>query len=646
MSWMQKLYTTYENCRANAALPDLDALLPVSHTSQNINIRVVLDKDGNFRRAELLGKEAKIIPATEDSAGRSSGLSPHPLIDKIQYCAGDYLDYGGQKKDGFPLYETLLRAWAESEYTHPKVRAVYAYITKKCLVRDLAAAGILCLDKEGKLSQKPLSADEPGLFKYLAGDKDQGDALVCWSVEGLGIDDTTWKDPELREKWIAYDATQMTHEALCMVTGDTSVITENHPRNIRRPGDGAKLISGNDNSGFTFRGKFDLPTEACTMGYTASHKVHNALRWLIARQGARQGEQVVLAWAVSGKAIPDPVTDHWQAELPEGGFVPSIQEAPEDAVSHGMDIGQSFSKELGKALAGYEAKLNPTDEIVILGMNSATPGRLSIIFYREMLWDDYLGALKAWQEDCAWLLRKSRDQEVNGKNKKIIFSRICAPTPNEITLAAYGQRADDKLKAATRERLLPCIADRAPLPRDLVESAVRRACNRVGQENWEWETTLGAACALYRGHHARYHERNKRRNYAMALEPERKTRDYLYGRLLAVAERIEQIALLAAKEKRPTNAERLFQRFADYPFSTWNILEKALQPYRQRLKQARGGFLHNMDTLLNDIHAMFAPEDFTSDKRLSGEFLLGYHCQRQVFWNKESDSVETIEGEK
>lgn len=132
----------------------------------------------------------------------------------------------------------------------------------------------------------------------------------------------------------------------------------------------------------------------------------------------------------------------------------------------------------------------------------------------------------------------------------------------------------------------------------------------------------------------------------MALEPERKSRDYLYGRLLAVAERLERIALLTADENRPTNAERLMQRFADRPFSTWNTIEKALQPSRQRLRNSRKSFLIKMDKLLDEIQAMFSTEDFTSDKRLSGEFLLGYHCQRQILWNKEATTDENMEGDE
>ena len=115
----------------------------------------------------------------------------------------------------------------------------------------------------------------------------------------------------------------------------------------------------------------------------------------------------------------------------------------------------------------------------------------------------------------------------------------------------------------------------------------------------------------------------------MALEKDRTTRDYLYGRLLAVAERIEETALRAAGEDRPVTAARLMQRFADRPFSTWRNIELALQPYMQRLKNTRPGFLVNCKKDLDKVLSAFSPEDFTSDKALSGEFLLGYHCQKQ-----------------
>ena len=132
----------------------------------------------------------------------------------------------------------------------------------------------------------------------------------------------------------------------------------------------------------------------------------------------------------------------------------------------------------------------------------------------------------------------------------------------------------------------------------------------------------------------------------MALEEDRTTRDYLYGRLLAIAERIEETALRIADEKRPTTAARLMQRFADRPFSTWRNIELGLQPYMQRLQSNRAGFLVNRKKELDTVQASFQTDDqkqaFTNDQPLTGEFLLGYHCQKQ-FW---TNNVPTNNDEK
>ena len=37
-----------------------------------------------------------------------------------------------------------------------------------------------------------------------------------------------------------------------------------------------------------------------------------------------------------------------------------------------------------------------------------------------------------------------------------------------------------------------------------------------------------------------------------------------------------------------------------------------------------------MKTLLDDLVSSFVGNDFLDDRKLSGEFLIGYHCQRQA----------------
>ena len=180
-----------------------------------------------------------------------------------------------------------------------------------------------------------------------------------------------------------------------------------------------------------------------------------------------------------------------------------------------------------------------------------TPGRMAITYYRELTGSEFLERLQAWHESCAW-------HQNFGKDLKFVG----VPSPRDIAEAAYGRQVEgksgEKLRKATVERLLPCIIDGRPIPRDLVESTVRRSTNRLGLEKWEWEKNLGIACALFKGHH-------KQRSYQMALEHGRTSRDYVFGRLLAVAEHIERRALKLADEERDTSAAKLMQRFADHP---------------------------------------------------------------------------------
>lgn len=125
----------------------------------------------------------------------------------------------------------------------------------------------------------------------------------------------------------------------------------------------------------------------------------------------------------------------------------------------------------------------------------------------------------------------------------------------------------------------------------------------------------------------------------MALDPNRNTRDYLYGRLLALADSLEEWALNQAKEKRDTNAARLMQRFAERPYTTWRTIELALTPYKVRL----GGKSKRRQRMIDEVIAMFAPEDFINDKRLSGEFLLGYHCQKEFLRAASGEILEPDE---
>ena len=669
MSWMEKLYQTYEQAVLLDEPPPSDddkrkysPLVPISHTQQNAHINITLDGSGNFIKAVVLKEKTQVIlPATEKSAGRTSGEEPHPLADKLQYVAKDYATYGGKKKPYFNSYHELLQNWCASEYAHPKVQAVLKYIEKGAVIADLIKDKIVHVDVDNVLlTQWDSDNDEaPALFKLLPKDKgvlDQGSALVCWTVELAGdpvVD--TWKDNTIQQSWIDYDSSTNTEQGLCYITGEQQVLASNHPKKIRHSGDGAKLISANDFAGYTYRGKFLDDKQANGIGFTVTQKAHNALSWLIQKQGFKNGDQVYVSWAVSGKDIPEPLEDISEQFDDEANLdeVEEIQEPNETqtTLDYGTDLGEAYAKKLRKYIAGYAAKLDETDQIIIMGLDSATPGRMGILYYREIFSGEFLERLKKWHTEFAWYQRHTQEipNDTGKKPKTKVIYPISSPVPRDIAKAAYGENVSDDLKKKIIERLIPCIVDGLSFPFDLVDSCVRKTKNRVvyaNDEQWLWEKNLGITCALYKGFYARHSNPQERRDYKMALDENYHARDYLYGRLLAVAERIEDVALSVANENRSTNAARLMQRFADRPAQTWLVIYKALDPYMQRLQVSRTAFLNNQREELEAISDAFSIEDFNNNAPLLGEFLLGYYCQRQKMKDESAENKKRFAEKK
>ncbi len=626
MSWLNMLYQTYENCygiiedTCTVEGKSIKPLLPPFHTLQNSQIEVVIDENGNFLDANFIenkNDQEIIIPCTEKSASRTSGEEPHPLCDKIQYCAKDY---SGNKKSYFNSYSKILGEWYSFDRENIFLKAIYKYVQKGSLYHDIL--------NTGKEFGKP--------------NQEFGNFLVRWKVNIPDEpENRCWKNHQLFESWQRFSESQESIEDICMVTGVKKSIAINHPKRIRHSGDGAKLISSNDKSGFTFLGRFllnDFKTEkisnqAASISVEISQKAHSALRWLIDRQGYRNGDQVFISWSITGEEKPN------EFSSTNVLFGDSDEEKIDKLNSYSLhDAGQTFARKLTKKIAGYRTSLSDNKKIVIMGLNSAGPGRISIIFYRELAGSDFLDRLEKWHYDMAWHFYESVKDP---KDKKKFYSglMVYAPAPRVIAEVCFGKRLDDKLKKATIERLLPCIIDGRQIPEDLVNIAIKRASNKISIDHWEWSRALSVACALYSCQIIRKDNNNKTEKI-MTLEKERTDRDYLYGRLLAIAEHLEEIALNVAKESRETMAARLMQRFADFPFSTWRTIQSALVPYKSRLSANRPGFLVNMKKLLDEIHSMFLPGDFENDSRLSGSYLLGYHCQRLELKSKRVDQEE------
>jgi CRISPR-associated protein Csd1 len=622
LGWMNALYETYDNCShlVGKEQDDGTLLLPVAHSTQNAQVEVVVDLHGNFIRAEEVPKSdaITIIPVTEDSGTRSSGIAPHPLCDKLIYIAGDYAMYSNKANAEvcYKQYITQLEKWCNSEQSHYKVTAIFQYLKRGCLINDLLSQGIISLSPNGLL-------DDHKKVQNIAA----SDLFVRFRIEDFNLYDegAIWKDRDVYDSYIDYILSSQEGLDLCYVSGKEIPCSYKHPAKVRHAADKAKLISANDEYGFTYRGRFAKKEQALSVGYLTSQKAHNVLRWLIERQGYTRYGISLVVWDKNDKAIPN-ILDSTQ------GISNKMMR-----ITSETDIGYSYANAFNKTIDSYKGLLDTEATIHIISVDAATTGRLSINYYREIKSSDFYERLKYWHETCIW-------EHEYWKKDGSKATYIGAPSIESIVLASFGTEQNgklnvkDELKKATIERLLPCILDKRDIPKDIIRSAIQNASRPMAFSTGNWKRVLNTTCALIK--------KDRKYNvedWNMALDDKERDRSYLYGRLLAVANRVEYLTY-EKDEKRQTNAKRYMQQFRNRPFTTWATIEDNLQPYFNKLKSNSQKIKY--EKILNEIYDLFDKEEFKKDDPLDGMYLLGFHCQSSVFYNKNNVAMNDDENEE
>ena len=622
MSWINMLYRTYENnmSKAGKSVENGKMLSLVAHMLAKAQIEITLNENGDFLGARAVGKEEEqtIIPVTESSAGRASGIAPHPLCDTLSYIAKDYCNYAESEKeikkakDKYSAYSKQLKDWVESEYSHLKIKAVYAYSERGQTIHDLVSAGIVELDDNGKFSKKKIqgNAYEKCIVRY----------RVTSSYYSENSD-AVWEDTTLFDSFIKYYLSHLKgSKDICYVTGNEETFCINHPKGIVSSNYGAKLISANDSSGFTYRGRFDKSQEACTVSYEATQKAHNALTWLAANQGITFGSQnkrTYVCWNPDGKQVPNLANPFVFEDVPVEG-----------------DTEPEFKKNLYKAFMGYETAIDDCDDIVIIALDAATTGRLSITYYNELKASDFFDRLKCWADTCKWHMPLFTPE-------KKPYIKIQTPHTKRIVEYAFGSEkiikkgnteikkieVNDKVMKEQSQRILHCMLDRQPVPGDIVQALVLKASNPLAYSYWNRQRVLAYACALI----YKYHN-NKGEKISMVLDEKNTNRSYLFGRLLALAEAFEASVL---DDGRETNAIRLWNAFANHPMQTWRIIEEQLIPYMEKHKNhERISFKKQVD----GIFGLFTEQDFSNNmnKALDDIYLCSYHLQRLKIYSKKT----------
>lgn len=583
MGLLQKAVETYDShcIYASQNREGQEVLAPVGHIITRAGIEIVLDQDGKFQSASAVDKaEPKIIiPATESSAGRTSAPCPHPLCEQIGYLLP-------RNKLKYQLFIDQLSTWVNSPYSHPKLLPVLRYVKGETILSDLERCKLM----------KPTEKDI----------QDKEKLLIRWRILGEE-QEACWLDRSLFDAFTKYYLTsQSGTEGLCMITGEDGIIAAQHPKGIVSLKGNAKLISANDTSGFTYRGRFTEESQALTISYEASQKAHNALRWLVDTQGVRAtfGGRTFLCWNPQGRLMILPHLPFMRA--PEPIFKPS-----------------NYREELQKALNGKKAELELSDGVVLAAFDAATTGRLSLTYYNELMGHDFLQRLHDWDAACCWPHRNFGIQ---------------SPSLRQIVDCAFGTQrngrmeTDDRVLRQQMQRLIACRIDGNLLGADIIKNLTDRASHPQAYDQYVWESILFTACAVIR----KYKMDRFKEEWNMALEPERKDRSYQFGRLLAVMEKVERDTYGSGESREP-NAIRLQSMFCRQPMQTAANLEKQLErAYYPRLKPGSRNWYKNLSGQILEMISTYPEEEW--NKPLDSTYLMGYYLQRTALYPKKTDN--------
>lgn len=635
--WQNLSYSYEQNIETLKSIYPLSAT-SISNNSDIIAV-IVIDEKGNFRSAKKIDKKSKAtkkspssslvtinVPVTEESMGRSNSIAPHPVFDQYVYLKGS-----GEK---FEAYLTQLKKFSEFTLATEQIKSIYQYVKKRTVTSDLS---------DIKLNDK---------------------TFIIFEVELPGMPSRVWENIDFFEAWHQYycekKRTRATQKqwaesqlldskkhtpaekknikelielkdaiSLDYISGaEQQPIAIFHPKKISNASANSKLISDNDKTNYTFRGKFSGSFEAVSIGYETSQKAHQFLRYLINDRGYYCGEQVILSLTIGSteNILPPPLEDTKS--------IYDMMQASQTRTDTDSQIilraitGFDYTEALNKSLSGfgYAKTLNQHAKTAVIALDAATTGRLSITFYRELDRTEYLENIAKWHDSCKWH-QKFWDNEAN---KYIPF--IGAPAVDKIIETIHGlprsgkDESYIKIKKSARERLLRCIFDGAFLPKDNVIAAIRRASSPLAiVRNGKFDRTgfdriLSTSCALIR----KYYSQDKKEDYKLSIELDRTDRDYLYGRLLGAADKLEEYALKKkGNERVVTAAIRHMQTFAQHPFRTWQTIHSCLNPYIQTVK--RGFEFQEIETIKNQFVSV---DIFENDLPLNGSYLIAYYHER------------------
>lgn len=648
VSVLQALYDSY-NIALEGNLVDRTedigqqtVLLPVYHSNKRSNgndiIQITLTSDGNFIKADWIPKDEYIIfPVTERSIVRARGIAPHPLSDELSYLSNE-LNLGKHE-----CYVEELELWNEfmqRGHVNLTFEAIYRYVIKETILADVI---------NSILGNIPYFIDEKNVVNYI----DEKQTEKKWQIEKTFItfivenqnelqkNLSVSTDKDLHNSYISYvrSINMEKPQKHCNISNELTYCAKSHRGMLGN----AKLISVSNNNE-TYYGRFTSGEEIVNIGYEVSQKTHLMLKYLLENSNNSRwlGETSYLVnW------FSDDIPNNEGLKLTEAISVDGDDDLDLEYYNEIVSLGGGTSKELSDYLSGGGRKVSTVSKFYIMIIDKISNGRISIKYFREMSKSDLYKRVEEWYHSTRWSVYVPK------------LKKIVQQSPSIYRLADYvmGMETEDKttkitcknkkLRTKTVERLIPCILDGKKIPLDIVRKMYYNLCKK-NSYGVTWNSLVEVGCSIMKKYVIDY---KKKGEVSELLNEECNDLSYLYGRLLAVYEKLEADVLYEKSNKtnnegrRSTNAERLWTVYIKTPARTLMILENKIRPYKERLQKSKpGSYIYYEQLISSIINCIVENVDFEAEKNkpLDENFIFAYYAQKQDLYKKPIKNKEVL----
>lgn len=612
-------------------------ILPMYYNSMKSDgkniINLIITREGKLIEHNWMPKgEVILFPVTEDSSARSSGVAPHPLVDNASYLLRD----GSPRSE---VYMEQLEEWLAYE-DNDFVRIIRDFIKDGKALQNVFE-GLMPepidekIKKENPKKAKKLEEDREkkinDLYKIfftfsIAGYRDLKNVSVSENIDLQKrfreyVNFLNEQDPDRKK-------------ITCNLSGELDYLCVKHQPLVGR----ARLVSQIEASEENWKGRFTRANQNIALGVETSQKIHLMAKYLLSGENTRRwlGEQVnMVSWFSDDICNESGVDVAKTIETSNIGLGVLPKERKTSSV--GRSIADEVTENILQSFTAGRPKFSDDANYYIAIFDKVSNGRVAAKYFKSLSVSRLKENLVNWQKKYHW---RGYGKENSDKD--------FTPSPRRIVLAAYGTEREGGLEISKKtfltsqyQSILAALVEGRDIPSNFERALAMNIRNRNRYDKTWMEVKF---CALAILKHKGGFEK------AM-LNRENTDRSYLFGRLLAIFERIEA-STFDKESDRTTNAEKMWTSYTNHPATMMMRLRDLLKPYERKLQadEMKRGIYFKLKKDMTEVTNLLDDHyDFTNsevNRPLDYGFIFGYEGQmRDIFTKKHQEDESAISEE-